>query len=70
MVTASAPSWEQATKTSSQRHSCTQPPVRFTADERKVVLAELASLEDVRVRALGVRCRRHGIADAAGATAL
>jgi hypothetical protein len=43
-------SWQQAAA-SSQRMSGGKPkPVRFSPEQRKVVLAELASLEDVQVR--------------------
>ena len=42
-----------------QRNTCKSlsPPVRFTSDERKAMLAELTSLEDVKVRAVrDARC--------------
>lgn len=35
-----------------QRNTCKAPPLRLTSDERKAMLAELTSLEDVRVRAV------------------
>ena len=42
-----------------QRSMCgkSSPPVRFTSDERKAMLAELTMLEDIRVRAVrDARC--------------
>ena len=41
-----------------QRNTCkSPPPVHFTPEERKAMLAELTSLEDVRVRAVrGAPC--------------
>lgn len=52
---ATAPPRTEPMVTGSQRPACKPPPVRLTPDERKIVLAELHSLEDVRVRAFS-RC--------------